>query len=224
MEQEKYDQIRAESRLLDDGMRTQIASVMGKLAQDVWIRAIVDLSDDKSMEMAEFLKAFSAVSERTHLELYESGEAPALEEEMGCEGLYPVTGLYLADEKFSGVSFRGIPGGKEINSFVIAFYNVAGPGQPLEDVVKARIQAIDKNHNMKIFVSLSCHYCAETVILSQHIAALNEKIQVQMTDAGMFPALVEKYNLERVPVMILDEKERLMGGKSMEELLEFLKK
>ena len=77
---------------------------------------------------------------------------------------------------------------------------------------------------MQIFVSLACHYCAENVILSQHIAALNEHIRVQMTDAGLFPSLIEKYALERVPVMILDEKERLVGGKSMEELLDFFEK
>lgn len=222
MEKGKFDQIPEESSLLDEAMKKQIGSVMEKLTSDVWIRAVVDLSNEKCMEMAGFLKAFTAISGRLHLALYEPGENAALEEEMDCRGLYPVTGLYLEENRFSGISFRGIPGGKEINSFVIAFYNAAGPGQPLDDMTKNRILALQGNRNMQIFVSLSCHYCAETVILGQHIAALHKNVRVQMTDAGLYPSLIEKYSLERVPVIVLDEEYRLIGGKSMEELLDFL--
>lgn len=222
MEQEKYDKLRLESHLIDENMKAQIYGVLGKLSRDVWVRAVIDMDDAKSREMGEFLKAFSAIHDRIHLELYEPCECAELEEQLACEGMYPVTGLYLEERQFTGISFRGIPGGQEINSFVIAFYNAAGAGQPLEESVKRRILSLDRAHSLQIFVSLACHYCAETVILGQHIAALNHGISVQMTDAGLYPALVEKYGLERVPVMILDGERRLTGGKSMEEILDFL--
>lgn len=222
MDQHKFAEIPSESPLLNDAMKGQIASVMAKLTQDVWLRAVIDCVDAKCMEMAGFLKAFVQISPRLHLELYEPGEASLLEEEMECGGFYPVTGLYLEETEFSGISFRGIPGGQEINSFVIAFYNAAGAGQPLEETVKDRIRAIRGTQSIRIFVSLACHYCAETVILAQHIAALNSGIRAQMTDAGLYPALVEKYGLERVPVIVLNEESRLLGGKSMEEMLTFI--
>lgn len=222
MEKEKFAQIPSESPLLNEAMKGQIASVMEKLTQDVWLRAVVDPADAKCMELACFLKAFSVISGRIHLELYEPKENPALEEEMECGNFYPVTGLYLEETRFSGISFRGIPGGQEINSFVIAFYNAAGAGQPLEEGIKERITALTGPLSMQIFVSLACHYCAETVILAQHIAALNDHVKVQMTDAGLYPALVQKYELERVPVMILNDQKRLIGGKSMQELLDFM--
>ncbi|MBO5094306.1 MAG: thioredoxin family protein [Lachnospiraceae bacterium] len=222
MDEHKFAEIPSESPLLNEAVKEQIASVMAKLTQDVWLRAVVDCADRKCMELAAFLKAFARISPRLHLELYEPGEAPALEEEMECGDLYPVTGLYLEGTKFSGISFRGIPGGQEINSFVIAFYNAAGPGQPLEEAVKDRIRAIQGKRSVQIFVSLACHYCAETVILAQHIAACSPQIKAQMTDAGLYPALVEKYGLERVPVILLNGEHRLTGGKSMEELLSFI--
>lgn len=222
MDEHKFSEIPSESPLLSEAVKGQISSVMEKLTQDVWLRAVVDCTDAKCREMAAFLKAFARISERLHLELYEPGEEPALEEEMECRGLYPVTGLYLDETKFSGISFRGIPGGQEINSFVIAFYNAAGAGQPLEETVKDRIRAIRGTQHIQIFVSLACHYCAEMVILAQHIAACSPQIKAQMTDAGLYPPLVEKYGLERVPVILLNEEHRLTGGKSMEELLSFI--
>lgn len=222
MEQQKYEKLSAQSPLLDETMKAQIGSVLEKMSQDIWVCAVIDLSDEKCREMGEFLKAFSLIHSRVHLELYEPGENPKLEEEMECGGLYPVTGLYLEGKRYSGISFRGIPGGKEINSFVIAFYNAAGPGQPLDNALKKRICELDKPHSLQVFVSLACHYCAETVILSQHIAALTDCVKVQMTDAGLYPELVEQYQLERVPVMILDQEKRLAGGKNMDEILDFL--
>lgn len=222
MDEHKFSEIPSESPLLSEAIKGQISSVMEKLTQDVWMRAVVDCTDAKCREMAVFLKAFARISGRLHLELYEPGEEPALEEEMECGGLYPVTGLYLDETKFSGISFRGIPGGQEINSFVIAFYNAAGAGQPLEETVKDRIRAIRGTQHIQIFVSLACHYCAEMVILAQHIAACSPQIKAQMTDAGLYPTLVEKYGLERVPVILLNEEHRLTGGKSMEELLSFI--
>ena len=224
MKQETYDGISASSHLLDDDMCGQIRRVLDRLLQDVWVRAVIDLSDKKGMEMAEFLKAFSSLNPKVHLQLYQPGECPGLEEELACEQLYPVTGLYLAETEFTGLSFRGIPGGKEINAFVIAFYNAAGAGQPLEEQVKIRIAALSQPHRLQVFVSLACHYCAETVILCQHVAALSHQIQVQMTDAGLYPSLVEKYGLERVPVIVRDDGQSLTGGKSMGEILDFMEK
>lgn len=218
----KFDALSPQSHLLDESMKGQICSVLEKLGQDVWVRSVIDLEDAKCREMGEFLKAFSGIHSRIRLELYEPGECARLEEEMECLGLFPVTGLYLDGWDFTGVSFRGIPGGKEINSFVIAFYNVAGAGQPLSEELRQRIARLDKPHSLQIFVSLDCHYCAETVILAQHIAAGNAGLKVQMTDARLYPCLIEKYNLERVPMLILDGEKSLAGGKSMEELLDFL--
>ena len=224
MKQEQYDKIPSSSRLLDEDTCTQIRGVLDRLLQDVWVRAVTDLSDEKGMEMAEFLKTFSSLNQRVHLQLYEPGECPGLEEELACEHLYPVTGLYLEETVFTGISFRGIPGGKEINSFVIAFYNAAGAGQPLDERIKTRIAALDRPCSLQVFVSLACHYCAENVILCQHIAALSGCIQAQMTDAGLYPPLVEKYGLERVPVIVMDDGRSLTGGKSMEEILDFIEK
>ena len=44
------------SPLLDEDMRKQIGDVFSKLHQDVWLLTIVDLKDEKCVELASLLK------------------------------------------------------------------------------------------------------------------------------------------------------------------------
>ena len=44
----------------------------------------------------------------------------------------PVVALLNKDGEYSGVKFHGVPGGHELNSFLLAIYNLAGPGQALD--------------------------------------------------------------------------------------------
>lgn len=107
---------------------------------------------------------------------------------------------------------------------MIALYNTAGTGQAMEDQVKKRIQAIDKPVNIEVFVSLACHHCAQMVISCLRMAALNPGIRAQMVDANLFPDYVKKYGIERVPMTVINDAHTLMGGKSLEEVLDFIEK
>ena len=50
----------------------------------------------------------------------------------------PVTGLYK-DGAYGRAAFHGVPGGREINSFVLAVYNLAGPGQEVPKGTRKKI-------------------------------------------------------------------------------------
>ena len=62
------------SPLLDEDMRKQIGDVFSKLHQDVWLLTIVDLKDEKCVELASLLKDMERQGEKVHVELYEPGE------------------------------------------------------------------------------------------------------------------------------------------------------
>ena len=75
---------------------------------------------------------------------------------------------------------------------------------------------------MKIFVSLACHHCAATVIGAQHLAAMSPKLTATMIDANLYLDLVEKYKIERVPMVVINDEKTLLGEKSMEDLAAIL--
>lgn len=110
---------------MDQGLQAQLSGIFGKMEGSVTMKAVVDLSRDKDQEMAAFLKAVSALSQKLDLELYGPEEA-SMVPELNTAWL-PVTGLYK-DNIYGRAAFHGVPGGKEINSFVLAIYNLAGPG------------------------------------------------------------------------------------------------
>ena len=134
----------------------------------------------------------------------------------------PLVRVLRSDGSDSGLAFHGVPGGHEFTSFIMGLYNVAGPGQALDEETMDRIKALDAPTDMQIFVSLSCTMCPELVIAAQHIAALNPNVRAEAYDLNHFPALKETYNVMSVPCLVLNSEKVLFGKKSISQLLDTL--
>lgn len=211
----------SESPLIDQSLKTQLSGIFDKLEAPVTVKAVADLSREKDMELAVFLKSLTALSSKLTLELYppeEAFEAPELDTRW-----LPVTGLYK-DGRYERAAFHGVPGGKEINSFVLAVYNLSGPGQDIPRSLRKKIDKLDQKTNIKICVSLACHHCPTVVAACQQIAILNPCIEAEMIDAALYEDLVAKYDIKRVPMMIFNDREIHMGNKTLDEIVGLLKK
>lgn len=215
------DDIPMESPLVDETLRAELSKILSKLQEKVTLKAVVDLEQEKDRELGAFLKAVVSLSKSLELELYTSKESD-LVPELNIKYL-PVTGLYQQDI-FKRVSFHGIPAGKEINSFILAIYNLAGPGQEIGQGLVKKIQKLNKKNNIKVCVSLACHHCPGVVAACQRIAILNENIEAEMIDAALYENLVKEYKIERVPFIIINDQESHMGAKAIEDIVTLLKK
>ena len=200
------EKINMHSDLIDEDLKKGLKDVLGKLTGPVTVKAVVDAESEKGREMAGFLSVIASLSGYISLELYGTDEEGA--EELN-RALLPAAGLYK-DGRYSGISFHGVPGGQEINSFVLALYNLAGPGQQIGYWTKKKIEKIE-------------HHCPKMVSACQRLAALNDGIEAAMIDANLFPQLVEKYKIERVPLTIIDEDEKISGVKTIDEMAELVK-
>lgn len=215
------DDIPMESPLVDETLRAELSKILSKLQEKVTLKAVVDLEQEKDRELGAFLKAVVSLSKSLELELYTPKESD-LVPELNIKYL-PVTGLYQQDI-FKRVSFHGIPAGKEINSFILAIYNLAGPGQEIGQGLVKKIQKLNKKNNIKVCVSLACHHCPGVVAACQRIAILNENIEAEMIDAALYENLVKEYKIERVPFIIINDQESHMGAKAIEDIVTLLKK
>lgn len=212
--------IPSESSLIDAALKAQLAGIFGRMQEPVTLKAVVDLQREKDAEMAAFLKSMAALGEKLALELYAPEEASQVPE---LDITYlPVTGIYKGGT-YQSAAFHGIPGGKEVNSFVLAIYNAAGPGQEVSRGLRKKIDKLNKKTNIKICVSLACHHCPTVVAACQQVAILNPNIEAEMIDAALYEDLVAKYKVERVPMIILNDQEVHMGNKTIEEIVTLLK-
>lgn len=215
------ENIAASSALIDENLKKELGNIFDKLTEKVVLKAILDMDTEKGKELAGFLAVAASLSDKIVLEAY-TVEDSQMAPELNTDYL-PVTGMYK-DGQYSGIAFHGVPGGKEINSFVIAIYNLAGPGQDISRWTVKKIQKLDKQTNIKICVSLACHHCPKVVAACQRMAALNPLIEAEMIDANLYPALVEKYKIERVPLVIVNDEEVYVGPKTIEEMADIVKK
>lgn len=129
--------------------------------------------------------------------------------------------LRLLDEtgNDTGLHYAGIPTGHELNSLVLGVYNVAGPGQTISPEMVERIKKLSAA-DIKIGVSLTCHFCPDVVAACQRMASLNPKISATMIDLQHFPELRKAKNIMSVPATMINDGPVIFGSQTLEELVQ----
>ena len=210
------------SSLLNDNLRKQLKGVLDKITSSISLVSIVDLNNPKSIELKDLVLDISSLSDKVTPIISNRGENPELEAKIHADK-FPIVALLDKDNNYSGVKFHGVPGGHELNSFILAIYNLAGPGQAINPDTLKDISTIDKKINIKVLVSLSCHVCPDVVIASQRIAIENPNIETEMIDLSNFPDLKDKHKIMSVPAIIVNDEKVYFGGKKLEEIVNLLK-
>lgn len=210
-----------QSKLVTEELKQQIAPLFQKMRRTVVLYAILDFEDEKSLELGSFLKAIASVNEQVQVHFWGKDENEVIFQELHGEHL-PVVGIYDESGVYSGACFHGVPGGKEINSFLASICNAGGAGQKLERKTKKEIEKIDFPVAMKIFVSLSCHHCPHVVAACQKVAMESAYVTADMYDAKLYSDLIEKYKIERVPMTVINDEIVVMGQKTIDEIVKSL--
>ncbi len=209
------------SKLLSDAIKGQLKGIFAKMENEVTLVTIVDEGMPKSVELRDFLMDVAELGDKLHLEVYTKGENAEMETKINADK-FPVVSLLDNQGNYSGVKFHGVPGGHELNSFILAIYNLAGPGQALDASIQQSIKAIDKKANIKVMVSLSCHYCPDVVVGAQRIAIENPNVEAEMIDISNFQDIKKKYKVMSVPAMIINDEQVVFGAKKINEIVEVL--
>lgn len=201
---------------LNDAIRNQLKGLFPKFEHKVQIRAVLDDSP-LSGEVGNFLGELDGISDKISIT-----KAQADEEMVKSGKLLPSMDLYREDGSFSGISFHGVPGGHEFNSFIIALYNTAGPGQQIDEGVETRLKNLAKDVNIKVFVSLSCTMCPEVVMATQKAASISSNITAEMVDLMHYPKLKDKYKVMSVPCMVVNKEHVYFGKKAITEIVDII--
>ena len=211
------------SKLLNDVLRNQIKSILAMMEKEVTLVSIVDETMEKSIEFMDLILDMASLGEKLKVEIYKKSENPEKKKKINADKL-PVVALLDENKNYSGVKFHGVPGGHELNSFILAIYNLAGPGQAIDQSLLKEIKAFDKKTNIKVVVSLSCTLCPDVVVASQRLAMENENIEAEMVELSLFEDIKRKYRIMSVPAIIVNDDKIHFGAKKINEILDLISK
>lgn len=199
-----------EGAFLDDDTRGALKPVLDRFEKPITLRLYKDDSE-LSYEDEKLLKELASLSDKVSYEM--KNAEPGLEHTIS---------IVRNDGTEAGLYFHGVPGGHEFNSFILAMYNTAGPGQDIGEENEKRIAAIQDKKDVTIAVSLSCTMCPDLVAAAERIAASSDKVTVHVYDLAHYPDLQNKYNIMSVPCLIVNDKDIHFGKKGVAELLDIL--
>lgn len=209
------------SPLIVPELESQLGQLLAKLEAPVTLVCLLG-EDGKSGEMAAFLNHVAGLSPQLSCKFLAPGEDPDTDEALDAS-LLPATGVYT-EAGFGRMVFHGVPGGKEITGFAGALLNAGGAAKPLDKPTLKDIAKIRKPVDIRVCVSLACHHCAQLVMSAQRVAWENPLVTAHMIDANLYPELVKRHQIQRVPLTVLNGDKTVPGGKTMAELTTLLAK
>ena len=108
--------------------------------------------------------------------------------------------------KFTGVSFTGIPTGHEFSSLVLALLQTSGQAKPFEQNILKRVQALRGPIRLQTYISLTCENCPDVVQALNQMALAHADFQHEMIDGAYVQDDVQSLGIQGVPSVVSNNK------------------
>ncbi len=192
---------------IDDNIKNQLKPLFEKFEKEVIIKANI-ANDALGKELNFFVDELKDLTNKIKIKKVNSNKS-FLE-------------LFNYQKESSNIYFEGVPGGHEFNSFIVALYNVAGPGKEVSSDIQDIISKLPET-NLKVLISLSCTMCPEVVQASQLISSLNNKVSSTMIDINHNKEIKDKYKVMSVPCLIINDDIVSFGKKNIVDIVGLIK-
>lgn len=149
---------------------------------------VVDLSDNLTMEVYDFVE---------HKEIAAQYNIDKI----------PATVVMVGDESGVdyGIRYYGVPSGYEFSSLIQDILMVGGGESELTAETKQWLAGLSEPVHFQVFVTPTCPYCPQAVLLAHKMAMESEFVTADMVEATEFPDLSMKYNVMGVPRTVINE-------------------
>jgi NADH-dependent peroxiredoxin subunit F len=178
--------------MLDQDLKEQLKQVFGSLEST--IELVYDESDHGNQsELTAMLEGLAETSPR--IKARSSGQkSPA-----------PAFRIFLAG-KPSGINFRGIPGGHEFTTLVLAILNADNKGKMPDEGMRTRIRNLKGPIRVKTYISLTCENCPDVVQAFHQMALIHGDFQHEMIDGAYAQDEINSLGIQGVPSVVVDGK------------------
>jgi alkyl hydroperoxide reductase subunit F len=122
----------------------------------------------------------------------------------------------------TGVRFRGVPGGHEFGSLVLAVLHADGKGKLPDEAIRRRVRALRGPIDLRTYVSLSCTNCPDVVQALNLMALLHGDFRHETVDGALAGDEVARLGLQAVPAVFAGDAAVHVGKSTFAALLDRL--
>jgi len=191
-----------QSKLLNDTIASQVQDLFNQLQEPVEVlffgqEAGCDYCDDT----LQLLQEVTSLSDQLGLTSYDMDRDAAIAQQYRID---KAPGIVIAGRDGDqildyGIRFAGIPAGHEFNSLVHDILLVSSRESGLDEKTREYLAGLDKPVLLQVFVTPTCPYCPQAVVLAHRMALESPMVEAEMVEAMEFPELSQRFGVSGVP-------------------------
>jgi len=196
--------------LLNAEIKEQVKEQLADLAGPV--RLVMFTQEFECMYCAETRKLVEEVSELSEdltADIYNFVVDEDKAQELDVDKIPAVA---VMGEEDYGIRFYGIPSGYEFTSLLEAIRIAAAGESDLSKETVEFLSSLREPVHMQVFVTPTCPYCPQAVVLAHRMAAASPMVRADMVEAQEFPYLATKYQVMGVPRTVINEEFHVEGA------------
>jgi len=166
----------------------------------------------------------AALSDKISLEVYDFEDDQEIAETYNVDKI-PATIIMAGGDqpRDYGIRYYGIPSGYEFSSLIEDIMMISSGESGLSAATKDVLGKLEEPVHLQVFVTPTCPYCPQAVLLAHKLAFESDKVKADMVEAIEFPHLSMKYQVQGVPRTVINETVHQEGAAPEAMLLAKLK-
>jgi len=196
--------------LLNEEIKEQVKQELSNLAGTVRLVMFTqEFECQYCSETRQLVEEVAALSDQLTAEIYNFVTDKEKADELEIDKI-PAIAVIGAEDY--GVRYYGIPSGYEFTSLLHAIQAVAAGQAELSEEGLQTLAALTEPVHMQVFVTPTCPYCPQSVILAHQMAIASPMVRADMVEAQEFPHLSMKYQVMGVPRTVINETAHIEGA------------
>lgn len=196
--------------ILNEEIRREVSQFLADLPGSVRLVMFTqEFECDHCRETRQLVEEIAELSPRIMAEIYDFQADRAKAEEMKIDKVPAIAIIGTEDYR---VRFYGIPSGYEFSSLLHTIRSVAAGKPELSGATLKVLDGLTKPVHIQVFVTPTCPYCPQAVILAHQMAIASPMVRSDMVEAMEFPHLAVRYQVMGVPRTVINETVHIEGA------------
>jgi glutaredoxin-like protein len=213
------------TKLLNEDIVTQVQEAFAHLQEPVEVMFFGNNDPDCEYcaDTLQLVEEVTGLSDKLGLSVYDIEQDAALASQYKVD---KTPGLVIAGREGEqildyGIRIAGIPSGHEFSSLIQDLILVSNRDSGLSQETRAALEKVNKPILLQVFVTPTCPYCPQAVILAHQMAFESPMVEAEMVEAMEFPELSTRHGVSGVPqTTINDGAGTLVGAVPEQHLME----